>query len=152
MLILLPLTSIGQSILECKDNKYPITKIIDGDTVTLFSSTQEKCIYQWLIEKEICETELNISNVMIHAMDEHIDTLKSRIKIKDLEVKKYESKSIIDNKRITNLEEQLRIEKDIQDVCSNELKKVKRNRNKLYVIGGVIIAGLNTVLIISILK
>lgn len=138
--------------MECKDNKYPITKVIDGDTVTLFSAMQEKCIYQWLIEKEVCEVELNVSNVMIQAMDEHIDTLKSRMNLKNLEVEKYKSKSIIDEKRITNLEEQVKIEKDIQGVCNNELKKVKRNRNKIYVIGGAVIAALNTALIISLVK
>lgn len=152
MLILLPLTVIGQSTLECRDNRYPLTKVIDNDTVVLFTIKQEKCIYYWLEQKGLCEVELDISNVTIKAMNEHIDTLKSRIILKDLEINKYKSKSVIDNKRIVNLEEQVKVEENLQVIYVNEVKRVRNNRNKLYVVGGVLITGLSTALIISIIN
>ena len=57
MLILTSSAILGQNTSSnCIDPKYPITKVVDNDTVVLFSLNQEKCIYQWLEQKEKNET------------------------------------------------------------------------------------------------
>ena len=154
MLILLPLNLIGQSILDdlCKDPEYPKTKIINGDTIVLFTQKQEKCIYIRLTQKDDCDVNLKLAESLISQMSSHTDTLKSKLQLKDLEIGKYKEKSIIDNKSIVTLKEKLEVEAKIQNVYINQLSKTKVNRNKLYIVGGVVITGLSTALILSLLN
>lgn len=152
MLILLPLNLIGQNTLSCQDSIYPVTKVINNDTVVLFTPKQEKCIYYWLQEKEICYSDIEISNRLINSLNLHVDSLNSKIKLSDSQINKFKSKSIIDENKITNLEKQVDIEKKLQEIYKDDLVKVKKNRNKLYVIGGIVVTGLTTALIISLIN
>lgn len=153
MLILLPLNVIGQSTLDlCKSDKYPKTKVVDGDTVVLFTQAQEKCIYIHITEKEECNQNLELSELLIKEISNHVDTLKSKINLKDLEISKYKEKTGIDDKTIMTLKEKLIVEEKIQNVYINQLKKVKTNRTKIYIIGSAIIGGLSTALIVSLLN
>jgi hypothetical protein len=72
--------------------------------------------------------------------------------LSDSQINKYKSKSIVDENKITNLEKQVDIEKQLQEIYKDDLVKVKKNRNKLYFIGGIVVTGLTTALIISLIN
>ena len=153
MLILLPLILLGQNTSNnCIDNKYPVTRIIDGDTVVLFSQAQELCIYERLETLEAIQLELAFSNNMQDFAEEYIDSLNSRIKLYQLETSVLDKTLDLKNKKIEELKNDILLSNSIINVVEKEKNyykeestKFKKQRNTAYgVTGGIILATIIT--------
>jgi predicted RNase H-like nuclease (RuvC/YqgF family) len=135
MLILVPLILLGQNISNnCIDPTYPVTKVINGDTVVLFTLRQEKCIYQHLSIKEALEEELYFSDQMGSFMGEYIDSLESRLDHARLEISLLDTTLQQKNKKIQALNDKLVIGAKQYNLLEAERNKYRKQRN--WALGG----------------
>jgi len=152
MLILLPLTHYAQDTLDCLNDKYPMTIVVNNDTVVAFTLEQEKCIYKWLEEKKFTEYDIELCEIMKTNCFEHIDVLNRRIGYYQLEISVMQENIDVKQNMINNLNRQVDNRNLYNYALQNDNKTLKRRNTRNIIIGGVAITGLTTALILSLLK
>ena len=107
---------------------YPTTKVINGDTVTLFHITQTKQIIKEGFELDYLRDKTRLDSLIILNQAKRIGSLKSQISL-------YSSS-------VVNLNEQLKAEKEINsinvEIINTYKRKVKLQKLKYgFTIGGI---------------
>lgn len=115
LLILLPLFFYAQN------KKYPITKIIDNDTVIIFSLFQSKELIKINESKKECNDLLNVSNLELSEKDKIIKN--QNIQINNF-TKIVSNKDTIINKLYDNIELCVDNNKELK----SEIKRQKRHK------------------------
>lgn len=110
---------------------YPTTKVINGDTVTLFHITQTKQIIKEGFELDYLREKSTLDSLIIYNQEKRISSLKSQIFLYD--------------NSVINLNKQLEAEKEInninEEIINTYKRKVKLQKLKYgFTIGGISIA------------
>lgn len=113
LIFLIPVISIGQT--------YPVTSVINNDTVLIFSQEQANKIAQWNEERKYCIESKSLLELEIEQKDTIINSLEAEINSFIGIEKNY--KEIIKTK-----EELQGICNDEKDVLHKEVKRQKRHK------------------------
>jgi hypothetical protein len=107
--------------LQSYSQKFPKSIIIENDSCIVFTLNQSKKMIQWDIQKNYCETELDIAQAEISLKDSVIENQSNQInEFKGIE-SSYEE-IIIENDLIRNVFNQER------EILQKELKKERRRK------------------------